>query len=231
MDPADAGRQARRGFGHMDSVREACRDQRSFEFLREVIKDARYGWRAMMRMPALTIAAALALGVGVGLMSVELSFVRGVASSMPVRNPERVREVRIAAKEGYQLSHMALKDYETWRATQRSFSDTVASSYGWSIDVSGHGAYARSFSATGLTSGAPGVFGARPALGRMFRPEDERPSAPLAILLSHQMSARADGTQGQGQGISGLRGGHGHRRDAARVRDFQEHRLLGEHVR
>ncbi len=194
MNAEVAGKQARRSFGHMDGVREACRDERRFEFIREVLKDARYGWRALMRMPALTAAAALALGVGVGLMSVELSFVRGVAANMPIRDPERVREIRIAAKEGFQLSSMSLQDYQTWRATQRSFSDTVAFSYGSTIHVSGHGAYALSFPASGLTAGAAGTFGTRPLLGRMFTTEDERPTAPLAILLSSEIWAREFGS-------------------------------------
>jgi putative ABC transport system permease protein len=187
----DAAREhARRSFGHMDGVREACRDQRRFEPVREILKDTRYGWRIMMRMPALTAAAALALGVGIGLMSVELSFVRGVRSNLPIRDAERVREIRIRATEGFGLSTIARRDYESWRTVQRSFSDTGAITLEAALELSEPGRYARSYSSRGLSSAAVRTLGVAPALGRAFGPEDDRASSPLQIVLSHEIWVR-----------------------------------------
>jgi putative ABC transport system permease protein len=190
---AEAARElARRSFGHIDGVREACRDERRFEWVRQAAKDARYGWRAMMRVPGPTAAAALALGVGVGLMSVELSFVRGVSSHLPVRDSERVLEIQIATREGFMLggSSIALKDYEAWRAVQKSFGVTGAVSRATGLDVSGPGLYARSYLARGITAGALRVLEAKPELGRGFTPDDERASAPLTVILSHEVWKR-----------------------------------------
>lgn len=184
----EAWRKARRHFGHMDGVVEACRDERRFAALHELARDFRSAWRAMMRTPALTAASALALGVGVALLSAELSFVRGVTASVPVQNSERVWEINLFFDGGFSLTlgGMDRKDFAAWKAVQKSFAEVGTLTSPTSADVSGAGRYALGYSARGISVDALRALRLRPVLGRAFSRADEQPGAPLVVMLSHE---------------------------------------------
>src|SRR5688500_5976409 len=66
MTPAEARRQALIRFGGVERVKEDTRDEFRPALFEDVVRDLRYGARALLRAPGFTIVAALTLALGVG---------------------------------------------------------------------------------------------------------------------------------------------------------------------
>jgi hypothetical protein len=66
LSPEEARREARRGFGGIEQMKEDHRDQRSVRWVENLLRDVRYGTASLARDPgfaAVTIGL-LALGIG-----------------------------------------------------------------------------------------------------------------------------------------------------------------------
>src|SRR5438132_11940940 len=58
---------ARREFGNVELVKEVTRDVWGWRWLRDVVDDARYGMRVLLKNPGFTVAAVVAIALGVGI--------------------------------------------------------------------------------------------------------------------------------------------------------------------
>jgi hypothetical protein len=64
--PEQAALAARRQFGNVSVVKELSQEMWHFGSLDALIQDIRYGWRTMLRTPALSGVAILSLALGIG---------------------------------------------------------------------------------------------------------------------------------------------------------------------
>ncbi len=64
---AEALRRARLEFGGIEQTKEECRDTRGVNFIESFIQDLRFGVRMLQQNPGFTIAAVLAIALGVGI--------------------------------------------------------------------------------------------------------------------------------------------------------------------
>jgi hypothetical protein len=91
MDPEQARRAARRGFGSVTAVREAERDSRGFPWLDDLGRDTRYALRGLRRNPASTATIVTMLALGIGATTVIFSAVDAVLlESLPIADANRV---------------------------------------------------------------------------------------------------------------------------------------------
>ena len=156
-----------------------------------LLQDLRYAFRALVKSPAFTTVAILSLALGIGANTTIFSFVNGLLLKPPaVTNPDRLVEVwehNVTRGTGIGSSmQLSYPDYEYFRDHNRVFSEMTAftgeaSSVVWNRSGEGellHGAM--------VSGNFFSLLGIRPALGRGFLPEEDRPGADApVVVLSH----------------------------------------------
>jgi len=180
---AEAARAAaRRHFGNTTAVTESARDAWGFRSLEDLLRDARYGFRAMRRSPAFTLVLILTFALGVGVNTAIFSVVNSVLLK-PLPYPDSERLVRLGEANAKSDFSVTWGNFNYWRDGNRTFDDMAASQFtGGTLTGRGDPTTTR-----GLTVTAPyyALLGIRPLLGRLLGREDDRPGAPATIVLSH----------------------------------------------
>jgi predicted permease len=113
MSPAEARSEARRSFGPVAAVEDACRDTRRVAFVHNLLQDLRYGLRSLLKQPLLILAATASIGVGVGANTLIFSLASELLLAVPdTRAPHELVNIRISNS-----SHVS---YPHWREMNES---------------------------------------------------------------------------------------------------------------
>ncbi len=150
-------------------------------------QDLRIAIRELRRTPTTAAATVLILSLGIG-MAVAISTVvqTVLIRRLPIKDPDRVAVLWTYRVPSVESSAWAFDLPEIRRSVH-----TMRNVAG----VEHHGAYRTPFLDGDRTWAAPlsyvsanyfDVLGARPALGRLFRPEDDLPGAPRVMVLSNR---------------------------------------------
>lgn len=131
MDREAARHAARRAFGGVEQAKESQRDARSLAWLDDLRRDVPYAMRSLLRAPATTMAAVLALALGVGATTAVFTLFDGVLlKPLAVTRPDQLRVMRQAIYMGRREAKAStLLPYELFvqlRATPEVFSDVIA---------------------------------------------------------------------------------------------------------
>ena len=94
LAPDEARRRAEREFGNTASLRERTRDADSLRWLADLLTDLRYGWRTLVRNPALSVVATATLALGIGANTAIFAAAYGVLLR-PLPYPDSSRLVRV----------------------------------------------------------------------------------------------------------------------------------------
>ena len=183
MTPEDARAAARRRFGNPTAVTEHAHDAWLFLPLESLLKDVRYGFRAMRRSPAFSVVVILTFALGVGVNTAIFSVVNAVLlKPLPYPNSERL--VRLGEANAKSDFSVTWGNFNYWRDDNHSF-DTMAAFQGFGGTLTGRGDPVRT---SGLTVTAPffSLLGMHPLMGRLLGPQDDQPGAPATLVLSHR---------------------------------------------
>jgi predicted permease len=202
MARADARAAARRRFGNETSLREASHLAFGWEWLENLVQDAHYGVRAMLRSPGITVVALLSLALGIGANTAIFSLLDAVLlKSLPVREPAGLVLFGNGLDEGTSdgFPNPWLYSYPFYREMQKRnqvFSD-VAAAFSQTDHVHGFIDGRRDAEAMSiqLVSGTyfP-MLGVQAALGRTLSEDDDGTAGnhPVAVV-SHAWWAGALG--------------------------------------
>jgi len=198
--PERARRMALERFGDYQRARHECvainerrrRRMHVSEFFTELRQDIGYALRMMRRTPAFTAAALVTLALGIGANSAIFSVVNGVLlESLPFRDAGRLRQLQMLYPDGTKYSSLSAPDFMSIRAAQRTFDQVEAVS---TINATVLGAgEPREVTAAMVSGGVFDLLGLDVALGRAFRPEENRPGNNHVAILSHGFWQRAFG--------------------------------------
>jgi len=155
--------------------------------MREFAREIRVSFRSLARQPGLALLAVLALGMGIGFTAIMFSIVHGALyRGLPFPDGDRIYAVMGAnPSEGIERTSISIPDYADLRDQQTSLEE-LAAYYNGTINITA-GEGPNRYDGAFMTASALHVVGVQPFLGRGFRSEDDRPGAPLVLLLGHQV--------------------------------------------
>jgi predicted permease len=192
MSLEEARHAARRDFGGLEQAKESYRDQRGLPFLETLVQDVRYALRMLRKSPGFTAVVVLTLALGIGANTAIFSLMNAVLlQSLPVRNPEELVVLRYADAQAEGASEdFSYPMYEALRDKSAVF-DGVLTRSGVSFNVT-YGGQSELLYGELVSGNYYEVLGARPWLGRLLSPEDDRtPGAhPVAVISYGYWQAR-----------------------------------------
>jgi putative ABC transport system permease protein len=206
VPPEEAPYAARRAFGNVTRVeertREAWRGEGIASSIRElaggVVQDARYGLKGLIKQPTFTIAAILALALGIGATTTIFSVIQNVLlDPYPMyRNVDRMVGIEIHNDENSRpggRDFLQTAEFLDYQAQMTSFDAVIAGGGDGSALYAGpqgveqlNGAY--------LSGNTFEVLGIGALIGRTLTSDDGKPGAPLVFVMSYKLWANRFGT-------------------------------------
>ncbi|HMG72327.1 MAG TPA: ABC transporter permease, partial [Pyrinomonadaceae bacterium] len=151
-----------------------------------LLKDVRYGIRMLARTPGFTLVAVLSLALGIGANTTVFSLLDAVRlRSLPIPNPEQIVDIATTEAGGEPHSDFSYPLYAGWRDHSKALSGMVAYT---DINLGlAAGDQTERIRGEFVSANYFSVLGVQPVLGSAFAPDDERPGAPRAAVISYSL--------------------------------------------
>ena len=196
MTAEEARLAATKSFGNVGSIRDLAYEVRGGGFMETVWQDLRYSARMLFKNPGFTIIAVLTLSLGIGANTAIFSIVNAVLlRPFPYQAPEQLVIVGEFGPGG----SVSYPNFVDWRDDRNVFESASAVRSNESYNFSGAGEPER-LQGRLVSAGFLTLLGVKPFIGRDFLPEDDRPGANPAVMLSYGFWSR---TFGNDQSIIG----------------------------
>jgi len=162
--------------------------------MRTLLQDLRYGLRILGKSPGFTVIAVLTLTLGIGATAAIFSVVDAVLlRSLPYRQPERLVSVfEDLSALGFPRNTPAAGNYAEWKKQTQIFEDVAAMTEG-DYNLTGREGEPDKLGGVAATQNLFYILGAKPILGRVFAPEEDRPGAEHVALISYRLWKRRFG--------------------------------------
>jgi putative ABC transport system permease protein len=140
--------------------------------------------RALWRDRWFSLAAVVALGLGMGASSAAFTLVNAaLLHDLPLDRPDRLMVLATQDAAG-RPSAVSYLDYRSWHEQSRAFSD-MAASVDTAMILGDEGKIPERVQGTYVTANLFRLIGAAPVLGRGFLPSDDEPGAPPVVIFAH----------------------------------------------
>ena len=149
------------------------------------MKDFRYALRQLLRQPAFTILAVVALALGIGANTVLFSAVNTLFLR-PLSYPHPEELVRVWGsfpERGLDRANVSWPRFTSWRDQQQTFAEFSAQSF-TGFTMTGRGD-PQNLNGVRVTENFFRALGIQPLLGRVFNPDEDRPGGANVALLTH----------------------------------------------
>jgi putative ABC transport system permease protein len=158
-----------------------------------LLQDIRYAFRMLAKKPGFTIAAVLAVSIGIGANTAIFSVVNAVLlRSLPYKDPDRLAVIfsnkQGAIKGSGSASYLDAVD---WKKQSQSFEE-MAVFHHTRYTLSGSGEPESIDGARAAAEFFP-LLGVEAIEGRTFRPEEDKPGAQRVVVISHGLWQRRFG--------------------------------------
>ncbi|MGH9322376.1 MAG: ABC transporter permease [Vicinamibacteria bacterium] len=160
----------------------------------ELARDLAFGFRLLRKRPGFTVAAALALALGIGATTTIFSAVDVLLfRPLPYPAPDRLVTVREVNHEKAQAdSDVSPVQFADFRDQISSFEGVA----GWwypDLNLTGHDREPERISTADVTDNFFSVMGVEPAVGRGFLPGEDRSGAALVVVIGYELWMRRFG--------------------------------------
>src|SRR5882672_224996 len=160
-------------------------------FFSSLVRDVRYGLRALRKTPAFTAGAIVTVALTVGATTAIFSVVYGVLlRQLPYRHVEQVFWIW-SDQPGRDRTPFNVPDFIDYRDSTRTLS-AFAGFFAHSANLSDEAAAER-VQGVRATGNLFEVLGAHARVGRLLQPDDERPGAEHVVVLAEPFWVRRFG--------------------------------------
>src|SRR5690606_29856781 len=174
------------------AVRQQIRSAGWETSLEALIVDLRRAVRRLRRTPAFAAVAAATLALGIGASAAMFSIVRPVLlQSLPYPDADRLLLVADAGGDNGTPVDVTFGTYRELEARSTTL-EAIAVTRSWQPTLTGQGDAER-LDGQSVSAGYFRVLGVKPALGRDFSSEDDRPGAPLVAIITDGLWRRRFG--------------------------------------
>ncbi|HTJ24225.1 MAG TPA: ABC transporter permease [Gemmatimonadaceae bacterium] len=187
MMPDAARRAAELELGGREQVKEEVRDVLAGASLDLVARDVKYGWRSLHRNPGFTVAAVLALALGIGAATAMMSVMNSVLLR-PLSYAEADRLVVLSHGGG---GSVAPANFDDWRRQSHAFADVAAAEY-WTPTLGGSNE-PEGINALHVTSRMFPMLGVQPLLGRFFTDDEDQAGRGAVVVIGYGLWQRRFG--------------------------------------
>jgi putative ABC transport system permease protein len=150
-----------------------------------VIQDVRFALRTLAKSPGFTLISLLTLAIGIGANTAIFSFVDAVLlKPLPYADADRI--VRVLEKPPrYPRNGISTLNFLDWQRENTVFA-YMAAQTGSQVTLTGYGEPVQ-LSAGMASAHYFDIFGAKPALGRTFAPDEDQLGKEHVVVLSHTL--------------------------------------------
>jgi predicted permease len=189
MSPEEARLVALRTLGNAALLRDQTRAMWNWNGLEQLIHDLRIGIRTLSRTPGFTLIAVLVMALGIGANVALFTVVRSVLlKPLPYSDPERLALIYEADHDQPHHTPWLPVDagsFWEWQRSTQSLAQMALVSPFQGYNVSGEGGkLPEVVEAAWCTDNFFSLLGVQPMLGRSFAPDDDRPGAPAAAMIT-----------------------------------------------
>lgn len=185
LSPGEAALAARRSFGGIDQTKAHVRDARGWPWLVSMAQDVRFALRYLTRDRAFsaTLLSVLALGIGVSHLFFTLTYAHTMRG-LPMPDVERVHAVWTIAPNGTEagVSYPDVQDLQAADPFER-----VAAYAPAPVTVADDERAAERFDGVFTTADGFAIPRIAAVAGRVLTTADDRPGAPLAVVLTERV--------------------------------------------
>src|SRR5579864_1137026 len=193
MSPTEARRRALAQFGGLEYIKEETRDARGTHFVETLLQDLRYAFRMLRKSPGFTAVAVLTLALGIGANTAIFSVIDAILLK-PLPYPDASRLAIVLSSFGNEHRAPASGyEFEQIRERSRLFEQIG-------------GVWVTNGTIIGTTDPQPegiklavvtvdflSMLCKRPALGRLFVPQDMAPNSSFEVVISDALWRRKFG--------------------------------------
>ena len=183
LPPEEARREACRGFGGIEQMKEDHRDQRSVRWVENLWRDVRYGMASLARDPGFAAVTIGLLALGIGANTAMFSIVDAVLLK-PLPFPEPERMVRLwETPTPTQHNNTTTLTFLDWKRQGTIFEAlSVEESVRAAVAT---GADPARLSGKLVSADYFKVFGVKARIGRTFASGEDQPGATPVVVLSY----------------------------------------------
>ena len=155
--------------------------------MENLTRDLRYGLRQLVKHPGFTLVSVLALGLGIGSITTQVSVVNGLfLKGLPFPEPDRIMHLeRINLERDNYPAEVPVLEFIEWRRQQEAFED-LAGYYSGTANLTLDESVER-YSGCFISANAFSLLRAPAFMGRGRLPGDDQPEAPNVIVLSYKV--------------------------------------------
>jgi putative ABC transport system permease protein len=182
MPSEEARREARRGFGGIEQMKEDHRDQRSVRWMENLWRDVRYGIASLARDPGFAAVTIGLLALGIGANTAMFSIV-DVVLLKPLPFPEPERIVRVWETPPGLRNNTTTLTFLDWKRQGDIFEAlSVEESFRAAVAT---GADPARLAGKMVSADYFRVFGVKARIGRTFAPGEDQPGTTPVVVLSY----------------------------------------------